>query len=393
MRNKDDILEETILEKYPDGSYISYCYNYGKDFDADFSHCVTKYDNKDRVVEEKYFDKSLFKSLYKQNKYDYNADGSYIGYEIGYKRPYKSVETKYNANGLALFGTEKIYNDKNFKKLSEMTEYIYDEDRSYTLKYIDYEKNFSRIKKLNSNDDVIFEQEFRDTNFSEIYFTQTQEYFDDGSSVGKVVYEEAGNYYGSIIAEFDSEHSCLSRRYFIDMDFKELHKTEKYQYNNGQKIQELVTFEDDSLASKDGFHLSRIDNLDLDGNIVSSKRFKDKDFKVLYYEKFNGEYVDKFVIEEGFHEYRSVVDKKNKKGLFSEGTRYKNKDFTGEIRTTYRKYARNNTAFKQLKCYKEVQDGGFNIEFEKYESEENLISSKKCKLPRLLARILFILWL
>ena len=326
---------------------------------------------------------------------------------------------------------EFYYNDIEFKEIVQKHESKYNEDGSYTLKSVNIFSNKdndlcrSAISYLNNKGQLIEAKSFYDEDFTKYHSLQIYEYRKNSSYTVKTTYDKCDeNGWKSSIEKYDKDHNLLYGEYYQDNDFKTIgQKTIRKYYKNGNYrdikrrtvadnngwvvINELYNKDYNFLSgyyetssevpnqiilretwkynndgtherycsyikqAKDKDYLSYIEKDRSNDEYISSRFYKDKHFRKLYY-SCNKEtisenhYIDRIIednVVNGEHfksrTFESISDKQTEIEKY-----YRNNDYTGLISSSYKHINSNGNTERQI-VYENDQGGWHSTVFER----------------------------
>lgn len=357
----------------------------------------------------------LDNNIQKARSYNYNDSYYYDIYSDDKQRTIKEV----------------YYTDNDFNTISSTLVYSYDDIGNYTVNATytsddnDVNKCHSSISYINSDNQLLKAESFYNEDFTKFYSLNVYNYNKDGSYTVKNTYDNCDeNGWKSSIEKYDKNHNLIHGEYYQDNDYKTLGQTTiRKTYKNGSYkdikirtipdengwfvmkelydrnynfisgIYETLPKDDNQIILKvkwkyndDGTHdrycsyikqekgkgyLSYIEKDSSNDEYISSKFFKDRHFKKLYYScnketLSENHYIDKIIEDNVFNgeqykscTFESITDEQIEKERY-----YKNKDYTDLIASTYKHINNNGNSEKQI-IYENDQGGWYSTIFER----------------------------
>lgn len=237
---------------------------------------IQKYDKNNKPYYSEYYNDNDFNILNLIVEINYNNDNSYSKKFILTSQDengWLSYIEHYDKNNKFYYG--KFYTDTNFKNLGMTKEYIYYEDNSYIIKYkylipnkFDY---LSQIDKYNKNNQCIYSEYFEDSNFNKILASKETIYNKDNSKIEKFKYTKTHNGLLSAIQKDNQNNLCIYAFAYIDKDFKTLFRKSYFKYT---KMNNMIILREYTKPNNNVY--SEIEKYDLDNNLIYKKQYKFK---------------------------------------------------------------------------------------------------------------------
>lgn len=385
--NFTDLINSEVREYNDDGSYtMSGTYIY-PEFNGR-SVCVEKVDKKGLILEEtqtltkgrKYFGRIT--TIYDTENDQYVQSTSLVEADNEGLKSYKKVFD--NRNRL-IFG--EYYKTSNFRNLDSKYIAEYNEDNSYTAKFI-YNNSvngwYSITENYDSDGNYKSSAGYYDQNFRKLGWSEQRVFEDDGSYVSNISYENPNHNGNSQSLKYNNLRQFVSGIYYSDKEFKNILRTIRTEYNDDGSFYKYVVYED--MRSDEFLPAKRL--FDKKGKELKRELYEDKNFEKLIYEEnfiytnagmcdyIEGRYTDGSGYTKGNF---SMLDLTRNSFIDSRYT-YADEEHKNLIKRElyYLPSGRKGAAVKLIE-YSKKQDDGITAIIEKFDIQHKLISQKKYK--------------
>ena len=334
-------------------------------------------DKENRRIKEIYYHDTEFKDVVQKHESHYNDDESYTLRSINiFKDKNEDLcrsSISYLNNKAQLLKAESFYNE-DFTRYHSFQTYKYHKNGSYTVKttYANCDENGwrSTLETYDEEHNFLYGEYYQDDNFTAIGQKTIRKYYKNGSyrDIKKRTVPDNNGWF-VINQLYDKNNNFLSGRYeTLSKDNNQIILKETWKYNNDGTHERYCSYIK-QVKGKD--YLSYIEKYNSNNEFLSSKFFKDRYFKKLYY-SCNKEtisenhYIDRIIEDNVFNGehyksriFESITNKQAEKEKY-----YNNKDYTDLLVSTYKYINSNGNPEKQI-IYENNQGGWHSTVFEK----------------------------